>query len=167
MSKTKGGGSTRNGRDSNAQRLGVKVFDGTIVHAGAIIVRQRGTRFHPVDNVRLTVEKDLQARGSTDTPVKLLVYRADTNGDPVSPGDFAICSTDCFTFTWDTANGRFRDPTGGWAAPDGCGKIVDSVGVFVQTSHVPVGFTSMFGTIDLKEKTVMRLEPRTDCVAPE
>ena len=49
----------------------------------------------------------------------------------------------------DTANGRFRDPTGGWAAPDGCGKIVDSVGVFVQTSHVPVGFTSMFGTIDL------------------
>ena len=51
MSKTKGGGSTRNGRDSNAQRLGVKVFDGTAVHAGAIIVRQRGTRFHPGLNV--------------------------------------------------------------------------------------------------------------------
>ena len=51
MSKTKGGGSTRNGRDSNAQRLGVKVFDGTSVLAGAIIVRQRGTRFHPGDNV--------------------------------------------------------------------------------------------------------------------
>ncbi|HEX6785564.1 MAG TPA: 50S ribosomal protein L27, partial [Acidimicrobiales bacterium] len=45
MSKTKGGGSTRNGRDSNAQRLGVKVFDGTAVTAGAIIVRQRGTKF--------------------------------------------------------------------------------------------------------------------------
>ena len=44
MSKTKGGGSTRNGRDSNAQRLGVKVFDGTDVTAGTIIVRQRGTR---------------------------------------------------------------------------------------------------------------------------
>ena len=51
MSKTKGGGSTRNGRDSQAQRLGVKVFDGTAVHAGAIIVRQRGTRFHPGVNV--------------------------------------------------------------------------------------------------------------------
>ena len=51
MSKTKGGGSTRNGRDSNAQRLGVKVFDGTQVRAGAIIVRQRGTHFHPGDNV--------------------------------------------------------------------------------------------------------------------
>ena len=51
MSKTKGGGSTRNGRDSNAQRLGVKVFDGTQVSAGTIIVRQRGTKFHPGRNV--------------------------------------------------------------------------------------------------------------------
>jgi len=51
MSKTKGGGSTRNGRDSNSQRLGVKVFDGGQVLAGAIIVRQRGTRIHPGNNV--------------------------------------------------------------------------------------------------------------------
>jgi large subunit ribosomal protein L27 len=51
MSKTKGGGSTRNGRDSNSQRLGVKVFDGTLVTAGTIIVRQRGTRLHPGKNV--------------------------------------------------------------------------------------------------------------------
>jgi large subunit ribosomal protein L27 len=58
MSKTKGGGSTRNGRDSNAQRLGVKVFDGTAITAGTIIVRQRGTRFHPGHNV---------GRGGDDT----------------------------------------------------------------------------------------------------
>ncbi|MGH9183673.1 MAG: 50S ribosomal protein L27 [Acidimicrobiales bacterium] len=58
MSKTKGGGSTRNGRDSQAKRLGVKVFDGHRVTAGAIIVRQRGTRFHPGDNV---------GRGGDDT----------------------------------------------------------------------------------------------------
>ena len=51
MSKTKGGGSTRNGRDSRAQRLGVKVFDGTAVTAGSIIARQRGTHFHPGENV--------------------------------------------------------------------------------------------------------------------
>ena len=51
MSKTKGGGSTRNGRDSNAQRLGVKAFGGSSVTAGAILVRQRGTRFHPGRNV--------------------------------------------------------------------------------------------------------------------
>ena len=51
MSKTKGGGSTRNGRDSNAQRLGVKAFGGTKVKAGAILVRQRGTKFHPGKNV--------------------------------------------------------------------------------------------------------------------
>ena len=54
MSKTKGGGSTRNGRDSQAQRLGVKVYDGTVVTAGAIIVRQRGTKFHPGENVLST-----------------------------------------------------------------------------------------------------------------
>ena len=51
MSKTKGGGSTRNGRDSNAQRLGVKAYDGTLVSAGSIIVRQRGTQFHAGTNV--------------------------------------------------------------------------------------------------------------------
>ena len=51
MSKTKGGGSTRNGRDSNAQRLGVKAFGGSTVTAGAILVRQRGTTFHPGKNV--------------------------------------------------------------------------------------------------------------------
>ncbi len=51
MSKTKGGGSTRNGRDSRAQRLGVKVYDGHVVTAGSIIVRQRGTKFHPGANV--------------------------------------------------------------------------------------------------------------------
>ncbi len=46
MSKTKGGGSTRNGRDSESKRLGVKVFDGQDIKAGMIVVRQRGTRFH-------------------------------------------------------------------------------------------------------------------------
>jgi large subunit ribosomal protein L27 len=61
MSKTKGGGSTRNGRDSNAQRLGVKVFDGTAVTAGSIIVRQRGTRFHPGQNVGIGSDDTLFA----------------------------------------------------------------------------------------------------------
>lgn len=51
MSKTKGGGSTRNGRDSRGQRLGVKASDGTLVSSGAILVRQRGTHFHPGTNV--------------------------------------------------------------------------------------------------------------------
>ena len=51
MSKTKASGSSRNGRDSAAKRLGPKVFDGQTVNAGAIIVRQRGTRIHPGNNV--------------------------------------------------------------------------------------------------------------------
>ncbi len=61
MSKTKGGGSTRNGRDSNAQRLGVKTFDGTLVQSGSIIVRQRGTRFHPGRNVGIGKDDTLFA----------------------------------------------------------------------------------------------------------
>jgi large subunit ribosomal protein L27 len=58
MSKTKGGGSTRNGRDSKSKRLGVKAYGGTSVPAGAILVRQRGTKFHPGQNV---------GRGGDDT----------------------------------------------------------------------------------------------------
>ncbi|MDH3470980.1 MAG: 50S ribosomal protein L27 [Acidimicrobiia bacterium] len=58
MSKTKAGGSTRNGRDSAAKRLGPKVFDGQEVTAGSILVRQRGTRIHPGGNV---------GRGNDDT----------------------------------------------------------------------------------------------------
>ena len=49
MAHKKGGGSSRNGRDSNPKRLGVKVFAGQVVPAGSIIVRQRGTRFRPGD----------------------------------------------------------------------------------------------------------------------
>jgi large subunit ribosomal protein L27 len=51
MAHKKGGGSSRNGRDSTSKRLGVKVFGGQVVTAGAIIVRQRGTRIHPGDGV--------------------------------------------------------------------------------------------------------------------
>ena len=51
MSKKKAGGSTSNGRDSVAKRLGVKVFGGQFVNAGGIIVRQRGTKFHAGENV--------------------------------------------------------------------------------------------------------------------
>ena len=53
MAHKKGGGSSRNGRDSNSQRLGVKRYDGHAVRTGAIIVRQRGTRIHPGRNVGL------------------------------------------------------------------------------------------------------------------
>lgn len=58
MAHKKGASSSRNGRDSNAQRLGVKRFGGQVVGAGEIIVRQRGTHFHPGDNV---------GRGKDDT----------------------------------------------------------------------------------------------------
>ena len=53
MAHTKGQGSTKNGRDSNAKRLGVKAYGGEFVSAGSIIIRQRGTRFRPGQNVGL------------------------------------------------------------------------------------------------------------------
>ncbi len=53
MAQKKGGGSTRNGRDSQPKMLGVKVFGGQVINAGSIIVRQRGTQFHPGANVGL------------------------------------------------------------------------------------------------------------------
>ena len=58
MAQKKGGGSTRNGRDSKPKMLGVKAFGGELVTAGSIIVRQRGTKFHPGENV---------GRGGDDT----------------------------------------------------------------------------------------------------
>ncbi|CAL4043434.1 50S ribosomal protein L27 [Buchnera aphidicola] len=51
MAHKKAGGSTRNGRDSHSQRLGVKHFGGELISSGSIIVKQRGTKFHPGDNV--------------------------------------------------------------------------------------------------------------------
>ncbi len=63
MAHKKGVGSSRNGRDSNAQRLGVKKFGGETVQAGNILVRQRGTKFHPGNNV---------GKGSDDTLFALI-----------------------------------------------------------------------------------------------
>ena len=63
MAHKKGTGSTRNGRDSNAQRLGVKRYGGQVVRAGNILVRQRGTKFHPGNNV---------GRGNDDTLFALI-----------------------------------------------------------------------------------------------
>lgn len=61
MAHKKAAGSSRNGRDSNAQRLGVKCFGGQKVSSGSIIVRQRGTHFHPGDNVRKAKDDTLFA----------------------------------------------------------------------------------------------------------
>ncbi|MCB1112672.1 MAG: 50S ribosomal protein L27 [Chlamydiales bacterium] len=58
MAHKKGQGSTRNGRDSHSKRLGIKVGEGQVVKAGSILVRQRGTKWHPAKNV---------ARGNDDT----------------------------------------------------------------------------------------------------
>ncbi len=64
MAHKKGLGSSRNGRDSNSQRLGVKRFDGQLVSGGSILVRQRGTKLKPGDNVGLGKDDTLYAKVS-------------------------------------------------------------------------------------------------------
>jgi large subunit ribosomal protein L27 len=73
MAHKKGQGSSRNGRDSHSQRLGIKVYGGGVVTAGSILVRQRGTRYHPGRNV---------GRGSDDTLFALVdgVVKFDRQG---------------------------------------------------------------------------------------
>ncbi len=61
MAQKKGGGSTRNGRDSESKRLGVKVYGGQAINAGGIIIRQRGTRVHPGSNVGVGKDHTLYA----------------------------------------------------------------------------------------------------------
>lgn len=75
MAHKKGVGSTRNGRDSTAQRLGVKKFGGEFVTAGNIIVRQRGTKFHPGNNVGIGKDDTLFAL--IDGQVKFESHRRD------------------------------------------------------------------------------------------
>lgn len=72
MAHKKAGGSSRNGRDSNSKRLGVKAFGGEVIAAGSIIVRQRGTRVHPGVNVGIGKDHTLFARvtGKVEFAVK-------------------------------------------------------------------------------------------------
>ena len=75
MAHKKGMGSTRNGRDSEAKRLGVKKFGGEIVKTGNILVRQRGTKIHPGNNVGIGSDDTLFAL--VDGVVKFEPYRRD------------------------------------------------------------------------------------------
>lgn len=76
MAHKKAGGSTRNGRDSNAKRLGVKRFGGELVSAGNIIIRQRGTHFHPGVNVGMG--KDHTIFATVDGKVQFQVKGANS-----------------------------------------------------------------------------------------
>ena len=71
MAHKKAGGSTRNGRDSVSKRLGVKRFGGELVNAGSIIIRQRGTKFHPGDNVGCGTDHTLFAKTNGTVEFKI------------------------------------------------------------------------------------------------
>ena len=74
MAQKKGGGSTRNGRDSQAKRLGVKAYGGQSIPAGSIIVRQRGTKFHP--GVTVGIGKDHSLYSLVDGTVQFAIKGA-------------------------------------------------------------------------------------------
>ncbi len=86
MAQKKGGGSTRNGRDSQPKMLGVKAFGGELISAGSIIVRQRGTKFHPGTNVG--VGKDHTLFALVDGHVKFQT-KGELNKQTVSVGPAA------------------------------------------------------------------------------
>ncbi|MBA3593173.1 MAG: 50S ribosomal protein L27 [Polaromonas sp.] len=84
MAQKKGGGSTRNGRDSQPKMLGVKKFGGEVINAGSIIVRQRGTKFHPGVNVGIGKDHTLFALvdGSVSFAVKGALNKHTVNVTP-------------------------------------------------------------------------------------
>jgi Flp pilus assembly protein TadG len=118
-----------------------------------------------MNEVRLTVEKDLGSRAGVDRPVSLWIYRANSSGKPPS-GNFTSCGSPCYVYNWNSATGHFALASGAWASPDACGITKDSVGVFVKATHSPVGFGSTFGAFTIAENTVMRLEPAISATCP-
>jgi large subunit ribosomal protein L27 len=84
MAQKKGGGSTRNGRDSESKRLGVKIYGSEAINAGSIIVRQRGTTFHPGLNVGIGKDHTLFALidGHVRFAIKGPLRRQTVNVDP-------------------------------------------------------------------------------------
>ena len=85
MAHKKGGGSTRNGRDSASQRLGIKAFGGENVTGGSIIVRQRGTRVHPGTNVNIGTDDTLYTK--VDGVVTFEKFGKDKKRVSVYPAD--------------------------------------------------------------------------------
>ncbi|HBS26992.1 MAG TPA: 50S ribosomal protein L27 [Gammaproteobacteria bacterium] len=86
MAHKKAGGSTRNGRDSQSKRLGVKRFGGELVNAGSIIVRQRGTKYHPGENVGCGKDYTLFAKmdGTVKFQIKGLKKRQYVSIEPIA-----------------------------------------------------------------------------------
>ncbi len=86
MAHKKAGGSSRNGRDSQSKRLGVKRYGGELITAGSIIVRQRGTQFHPGENVGMGKDHTLFAKvaGKVSFTIKGAHKRKTANITPVS-----------------------------------------------------------------------------------
>jgi hypothetical protein len=128
-----------------------------------------GSNQAAADAVAAAVAKDLNARTNLDTPIQLLIYKADASGGPM--GGFTSCTADCYRYTWDGTAWVFDDTyaTKRWTKVSACIVIdpnnpnaglntLDSIGAYLEVSHAYI--TGAFGSSQLiKEHTVSRLEP--------
>jgi Flp pilus assembly protein TadG len=112
------------------------------------------------DQVATAVDQDLSARTGFDTPIQMVVYKADANGNPT--GGFGTCSADCYVYSWNGSSFVYNPAASfPWTNPQACvstGNTIDTIGVYVQLRHNYI--TNAFGSSQtIKEHTVSRLEP--------
>jgi Flp pilus assembly protein TadG len=123
-----------------------------------------GSNQAAADSIADAVTKDLGARTNLDTPVQLLIYKADAGGLPT--GGFTSCTADCYRYTWNGSSWTFDNSYASkrWTNPSACIdattglNTLDSIGAYLEVSHKYI--TGAFGSSQLiKEHTVSRLEP--------
>jgi hypothetical protein len=124
-----------------------------------------GDKSLAADQVRLTVQADLRATPTLDTPIDLWVYKATSDGFPVGTTSFSSCATACYRYTWDGSKFVYDTASNAWTDPAACvGATIDSLGVYLRMRHSY--FTGVIGrNATIKEHTVLRLEPlpRSQC----
>jgi hypothetical protein len=123
-----------------------------------------GSNQAAADEIAAAVAKDLTARTDLDTPVQLLIYKADVDGEP--EGGFTSCTANCYRYTWNGTGWAFDDSYASkrWLTPSACIdpisglNTLDSIGAYLEVNHSYI--TGAFGSSQLiKEHTVSRLEP--------
>jgi Flp pilus assembly protein TadG len=139
------------------------------VRFGAANFAVSGSNQAAADAVADAVAKDLGARTNLDTPVQLLIYKADANGAPT--GGFTSCTQDCYRYTWNGNGWTFDNSYASkrWTVVSACIivdpnnpnaglNLLDSIGAYLEVQHHYI--TGAFGSTQLiKEHTVSRLEP--------
>lgn len=140
---------------TGATRTGARVISSTYPAAARAGVAERDLA---LDNIRISIERDLVGLPAQAVPTTLWIYEADVNGDPTSGPS---CTSSCIRYTWNPGTEHFDQDAGtDWPDPTSCGADVDRVGVQVTALH---DIDSPFlNDLVVTRDTIMRLEPVTD-----